>query len=68
MDNIQRAVEIVKSGNPEGLPKTKDNKRVVDEMGRLLSSLASVNVGCSWCARGQVYKHLRKWLEGNGHL
>lgn len=68
MDNIKRAVEIVKSGNPEGLPKTKENRAVVDEMGGLLASLAGKNVECSWCARGQVYKHLRKWLEGNGHL
>jgi hypothetical protein len=65
---IEQAKKLVRGGNPTGWPKTKENKAKVDEMGRILSNLAGVHVECSWCARGEVYKHLRKWLEGNGHL
>ncbi len=65
---IGRAIELVKLGNPDKWAKTRDNKSIVDEMGGILSNLAGVNVDCSWCARGQIFKHLLKWLEGNGHL
>jgi hypothetical protein len=65
---IEEAVGIVKLGNPTQWPKTRENKSRVDKMGMLLHQLAGVGVECSWCARGEVYKHLRKWLEGNGHL
>jgi hypothetical protein len=65
---IQEAVDFVKLGNPTSWAKTKENKSRVDRMGMLLHVLAGVRVECSWCARGEVYKHLRKWLEGNAHL
>lgn len=64
----ERAVEIVRSGNPEGWPKTKENKAKIEEMAKVLQSLTGVYSDCSWCARKEIYKHLKKWVEGNGLL
>lgn len=66
--SLERAVDIVKSGSPEGWPKTKENEEKVREMVRVLKSLTGCNVECSWCARIEVYKHLKKWVVGNGLL
>jgi hypothetical protein len=65
---LERAVEILKSGNPENWPKTKENKEKVVEMARVLKGLTNNCVECSWCARGEIYKNLVKWMKGNGHL
>jgi hypothetical protein len=65
---LERAVEIIKSGNPEAWPKTKENKERVNELARFLHSVTGDYVECGWCNRGAVYKHLKKWLEGHGHL
>lgn len=65
---VTRGAEIVKSGNPEGWPKTRENKTLVDELGKILQGITGQYVECSWCNRGAIYKHLKKWLEGNGHL
>ena len=66
---IEEAKELIKLGNPTSWAKTKENKGNVDRMADILCQLAQVNrADCGWCARGEVFKHLRKWLEGNGHL
>jgi hypothetical protein len=69
MDNIQRAVEIVKTWKPNEWAKTRENKAKAVEMAELLTQLSGASGWCgSWCARNEIFKHLRKWLEGNAHL
>ncbi len=65
---LERAVEIIKSGSPDGWPKTRENKEKVREMALVYQSLIGGNVECSWCARVEIYKCLKKWLGRNGKL
>jgi hypothetical protein len=65
---INEAINLIKQGDPSNWPKTKENKQRVDKMGGILHSLTGDYVDCAWCNRTAVYKHLKKYLEGNGHL
>jgi hypothetical protein len=65
---IEEAVSIVRIGNPAFWSKTKETERIVNRMGEILKALTGEKVQCTWCARKEIYKHLKKYLEGHGHL
>lgn len=65
---IQEAIEIIKQGSPSDWPKAKANKAKVNRLHVVYVNLTGQKVECPWCARVEMYRHLKKWLEGHGHL
>jgi hypothetical protein len=65
---LAEVVEIFKSGKPEEWPKTRGNKEKVNGIARFLQDVTGEYVECSWCNKEAIFKHVRKWLVGHGHL
>jgi hypothetical protein len=66
---ISEAIEIIKLGDPVKWKKSKEARDRVQRLENVYRKIFNDKSNiCGWCSRGEMYKHLKKYLEGNGHL